>query len=564
MPSRYALGIDFGTSSVRALIVDTQNGDEIGTAVALYPSGLNGMLLDPNRPDLARQHPQDYVDGLINCVRGAILDAQNNSKAPFHPEKIIGIGVDTTGSTPIPMDADGVPLAFDPQFQHNLAAMAWLWKDHTAHVEAAKITALAAEKRPQFLAKCGQVYSSEWLWAKVWHCLEEDPAVFHATYTWVEHADWMPALLTGTEHPNQLKRCICAAGHKAMFHDAWGGYPDDAFLTELEPELGRIRATLPNRAYSIGDVAGQLTEEWALKLGLPVGINVAVGAFDAHFGGVGSGVQEGTLVKILGTTTCDIMTAPLSKELPDIPGLCGIVPESVLPGSYGLEAGQAGVGDIFNWFVEVVRPDKLDHKALTEEAAKWAPGQSGLLAIDWHNGNRTILVDPRLTGLILGLNTHSNPAQIYRALIEATAFGARTIVERFESYGVRVDRVVNCGGIAAKNRLLLQIYADVLNRPMFVSRSAQTCALGSAMAGSVVAGRAAGGHDTFAQATQAMTGVQDEAFHPIEENVATYQVLFELYSQVHDAFGIAGNTSDLSGVMKKLMDVRDQVSASRA
>jgi len=562
MSKQYAIGVDFGTSSVRALIVDTQNGDEIGTAVALYASAPGGTILDPNRPDLARQHPKDYIDGLIECVKGAIQDALEQAPADFHPEKIIGVGVDTTGSTPIPMDAQGVPLAFDPRFENRLAALAWLWKDHTSHGEAAKITALASEIRPQYLAKCGQVYSSEWLWAKVWHCLEEDPEVFQAAYTWVEHADWIPGLLTGTEHPDVLKRCICAAGHKAMFHHGWGGYPDAEFLSRLEPELLRIRASLPDRAYSIGDLAGQLTDEWAHKLGLPVGINVAVGAFDAHFGGVGSGVQEGTLVKILGTTTCDIMTAPLSKELPDIPGLCGIVPESVLPGSYGLEAGQAGVGDIFNWFVEVVRPDKLDHKALTSEAAKLAPGQCGLLAVDWHNGNRTILVDPRLSGLILGLNTHSNPAQIYRALVEATAFGARTIVERFESYGVRVDRVVNCGGIAAKNRMLLQIYADVMNRPMFVSRSAQTCALGSAMAGSVAAGRAAGGHDTFAQATEAMTGVQDEAFHPIPENVAVYNTLFGLYSQLHDAFGIAGTTSDLSGVMKTLMDVRDRVNAS--
>jgi len=558
----YSLGVDFGTSSVRALIVDTSTGQEVGTAVSLYPSGKSGMLLDSNQPDLARQHPQDYLDGLVSCVKGAIQDAQNNDVG-FSPANIVGIGVDTTGSTPIPMDAGGVPLAFDPRFENRLAAMAWLWKDHTSFEEAAQITAEAADKRPHYLAKCGNVYSSEWFWAKIWHCLKEDPEVFQAAYTWVEHADWIPGLLTGTESPDKLRRCICAAGHKALFHHGWGGYPDVDFLTSLEPALARIRASLPNRAFSIGDLAGELTDEWSNKLGLPAGINVAMGAFDAHFGGVGSGIQKGTLVKILGTTTCDIMTAPLSTELPDIPGLCGIVPESVLPGAYGMEAGQSGVGDIFNWFVEVVRPDKLDHVALTAEAEKLLPGQSGLLAIDWHSGNRTILVDPRLSGLILGLNTHSNPAQIYRALIEATAFGARTIVERFEAYGIKVDRVVNCGGIAAKNQMLLQIYADVLNRPMFLSRSTQTCALGSAMAGAVAAGRKAGGHDTFDEAISAMTGVLDEAFYPVPENVAVYDTLFGLYSQLHDAFGIAGSTSDLSRVMKTLLDVRDQVNKAQ-
>lgn len=288
---------------------------------------------------------------------------------------------------------------------------------------------------------------------------------------------------------------------------------------------------------------------------------MAVGAFDAHLGAVGSGIAPGVLVKIIGTSTCDILIAPLEKTLPDIPGLCGIVPESVLPEAYGLEAGQSAVGDIFNWFVNVVEPGgakKGSHKALTAGAAALKPGQSGLLALDWHNGNRTILVDQRLTGLVLGLTLHSRPAEIYRALVESTAYGARMIIERFEEYGVKVERVVNCGGIAAKNPLVMQIYADVLGRPMQVSRSDQTCALGSAMAGAVVAGGAAGGHDNFAAAAHAMTGVKATEFKPIAANQAVYEKLFQLYRSLHDSFGIRHHQADLSGVMKELLEIRDQ------
>lgn len=558
MRESFSLGIDFGTSSVRALIVQTETGREVGTAVTPYALGKDGILLDAKRPDLARQHPKDYLDCMVSCVTGAI-HASTAHETAFDPMNIVGIGVDTTGSTPIPVDEKGVPLAFDSRFSDRLAAMAWLWKDHTAHAEATKITSLASSTYPHYLAKCGGTYSSEWFWAKIWHCALEDPTVFEAAYTWVEHADWIPAVLTGTVHPSTLKRGICAAGHKALFHADWGGYPESEFLHELHQGLGRIRKTLPNKAYSIGNAAGELTGGWSKRLGLKAGIPVAVGAFDAHLGGVGSGIMPGTLVKIIGTSTCDIMTAPLSMPLPDIPGLCGIVPESVLPGSYGLEAGQSGVGDIFNWFVDEVGPQDKSHEQLTAEAEKLKPGQSGLLALDWLNGNRTILVDQRLTGLMLGMTTHTTPAQMYRALIEATAFGARVIIERLEAYGVKVARIVNCGGISTKNRLLLQIYADVMNRPMYISGSTQTCALGAAIAGAVVAGRESGGHDGFPEAIRAMTCVLPEHFQPTPAGVATYNGLFELYTCLHDAFGIAGTSSDLSDVMKKLLDLRDQI-----
>lgn len=557
MAGKYAIGLDFGTNSVRALVVDVRTGEELGTCVCEYPSGEHGLLLDPRNPNLARQNPADYLEGLERSVRGAL--AQAAARPGFDRRDVIGIGVDTTGSTPIPVDAEGKPLAFHPRFRDNLNAQVWLWKDHTAHAEAAEITRLAAEMRPQYLAKCGGVYSSEWYWSKILHCLRVDPEVFEAAYTWVEHADWIPAVLTGTEHPSRLRRSICAAGHKAMFGAAWGGYPDEEFLAALDPRLVKVRRTLPDRVYNASQPAGGLTEEWAERLGLPVGIPVAVGAFDAHLGAVGSGIRPGTLVKIIGTSTCDLMIAPLDSPLPDIPGLCGIVPESVLPGYYGLEAGQSAVGDIFNWFVERIRPDGKGHEALTAEAERLRPGESGLLALDWHNGNRTVLVDQRLTGMILGLTLHSTPAEIYRALIESTAFGARVIMERYEEYGVAVERIVNCGGISAKNRLVMQIYADVMGRPILISRSAQTCALGAAIAGAVAAGSAAGGYDDFEQAIAAMTGVQEEVFEPIPENRAIYERLYGLYRRLHDAFGVRGCPDDLYDVMKTLLEIRDQV-----
>ena len=346
-----------------------------------------------------------------------------------------------------------------------------------------------------------------------------------------------------------------------MFNDDWGGYPEKGFLAKLDPKLGKLRETLSDKTYAIDEKAGDLTEDWAKKLGLKAGIPVAMGAFDAHLGGVGSGIAPGTLVKIIGTSTCDMVVAPSDAKLPDIPGICGIVDGSVLPGCYGLEAGQSAVGDIFNWFVNYIQPggkEKGDHVALTEKADKLKPGQSGLLALDWNNGNRTILVDQRLTGLLLGQTLHTRPEEIYRALIEATAFGALTIINRFEEYGVKIDQVVNCGGIAEKNPMVMQIYADITGREMKVSRSAQTCALGSAIAAAVVAGSANGGHDDFASAQAAMTGVKEVVYKPIPENHAVYQKLYALYKQLHDGFGLADNTACLSNVMKDLLEIKEK------
>jgi L-ribulokinase len=553
--TRYTIGLDFGTNSVRALLVDTGSGVEIGVGVFNYEEGEAGVVVGRD-PNMARQHPADYRKGLQQAIRAAIKQARHVKG--FSPDKIIGLGVDTTGSTPIPVNAEGTPLALIPAFARNPDAMAWLWKDHTGHAEAAEITTLAKKIRPQYLAKCGGTYSSEWFWSKILRCKRIAPTVFKAAFTWVEHADWIPALLTGTDHPSRIKRGICAAGHKAMFNPAWGGYPDARFLGKLDPALAALRKTLPDRAYTVADAAGSLTEEWAERLGLPSGIPVAVGAFDAHLGAVGSGIKPGTFVKIIGTSTCDIAVSPLSKRLPDIPGLCGIVPESVLPGQYGLEAGQSAVGDTFNWFVKKVRPEGQGHDELQAEGLTLRPGESGLLALDWNNGNRTILVDQRLTGMVVGTTLHTTPAELYRALVEATAFGARTIVERFEEYGVSIKRVVNCGGISVKNALAMQIYADVLNRPLEISRSTQTCALGSAMCGAVVAGRKAGGHDNFAQAARSMTSMHGTKFTPIQKNVKTYARLYALYRRLHDLFGTRQYAANQFTFMKELLKIRDE------
>jgi len=555
MSATYTIGLDYGTNSVRALIVNTANGREVGTAVWEYEHGTHGVILSKD-PNLARQHPADYLKGAEVTIRRALAQARRNGRG-FKPDQVVGIGVDTTGSTPLPVDAEGQPLAFKKKFANNLAAMAWLWKDHTSVAEAAEITALAREIRPHYLAKCGGTYSSEWFFSKILHCLRTAPEVFEAAHTWVELADYVPAALTGTEHPDRLTVGICAAGHKAMYNDAWGGYPDEEFLGRLDPALAELRKRLRPKAYTIDRSVGTLTPQWAKRTGLRPGIPVAVGAFDAHLGAVGSGITPGTLVKIIGTSTCDMMIWPLDQPLADIPGLCGIVPESILPGYFGLEAGQSAVGDIFNWFVNYIQPGgpkNGSHEALTRAAAKLKPGESGLLALDWNNGNRTILVDQRLTGLLLGQTLYTTPGEIYRALIEATAFGALTIINRFEEYGVKVEQIVNCGGIAEKNPLVMQIYADVTGRPMKISRSAQTCALGAAIAGAVVAGV----HKDYASAQKAMTGLKPRVFKPNPAAHEVYRQLYPLYRTLHDAFGTKEWTGNLYDVMKTLLEIRNR------
>jgi L-ribulokinase len=554
--AKYSLGLDFGTNSVRALLVDIRNGREIATAVYAYPSGEAGIILDRKDPNLARQNPADYLKGVEETVRRTLGLARKMVRG-FHSKSVVGIGIDTTGSTPLPVDAAGTPLCFQPRFRRNPNAMAWLWKDHTGYAEAAEITALAAKEHPEYLAKCGGIYSSEWFFSKILHCLRVDPKVFDAAASWVECCDWIPAVLTGETRPDKIKRGRCSAGHKAMFNEKWGGLPAKAFLAKLDPKLGALRDRLFDKTFTSDVAAGGLSEAWAKKLGLAVGTTVAVGAFDAHLGAVGSGVATGKFVKIIGTSTCDICVWPATEPLEDIPGLCGIVDGSVIAGSFGLEAGQSAVGDIFNWFVEKIQPGGPaagSHEALTRKAAKLLPGQSGLLALDWNNGNRTILVDQRLTGLLLGQTLHTRPEEIYRALIEATAFGAQTIIERFEEYGVRIDEVINCGGIAEKNPLVMQIYADVTGKEMKIARSSQTCALGSTIAGAV----AAGAYEDFPMAQAAMSGIKPRTFKPRKEAHAVYRELYALYRQIHDAFGTREGSGSLFNVMKDLLVIRDR------
>ncbi|MEJ2054355.1 MAG: ribulokinase [Calditrichaceae bacterium] len=560
---KYSIGLDFGTNSCRSLIVNLADGRELASHVYNYASGEAGIIVDPKNPHLARQNPADYIAGIEITIKEALKKAKK-SESGFSAENIIGIGVDTTGSSPMPVDKNGQPLCFDSKFMNNPSAMVWLWKDHTSHEEAAVITELAAKIRPQYLAKIGGVYSSEWFWSKILHLKKEDPAVFNSAYSFVEICDWIPAILTGNTNPDTLKRSICAAGHKAMYSDTWGGLPDSEFLNTLSPELGKLRSKLYDKAYPAEERMGYLSKSWAEKLGLSTDVSIAVGAFDAHMGAVGAGVTTSTLVKILGTSTCDIMVWPGNESLADIPGVCGIVNGSVMGGYYGIEAGQSAVGDIFLWFINHLVPERYgknqDEKfdKLESAAAELKPGETGLLALDWNNGNRTILVDVRLSGLILGQTLHTEAHEIYRALVESTAFGALAIIDRIEKYGVKINEVVNCGGLAVKNPLLMQIYADITGRPMKISRSEQTPALGAAIFGAISAGKDVSGFENIPEAQKAMSGIS-KIYEPIKENHEIYKKLYRLYMQLHDGFGTKTWSGNMYNVMKDLMDIRDSV-----
>ena len=549
----FSLGIDFGTNSVRALVVRCADGMEFGAAVANYPSGKQGVIIDPRDHNVARQHPGDLLLCMERCVKEAL--GQAVLRKGFRSSLIVGIGVDTTGSSPIPVDASNRALGLLPKWKKNPDAQCWLWKDHTSWQEAARITELAAKHRPEYIAKCGNTYSSEWFWSKIWRCLKTAPDVFEAAYSWVEMCDWIPSVLCGVDDPLKIKRGICAAGHKALYCDEWGGLPDKKFLSLLSPKLAQLRDRLFEKAHDANTAAGQLSSAWAAKLGLPAGIPVAIGEMDVHYGAIGSGIREGTLVKVIGTSTCDCAVVPASRKVKDIPGICGIVKGAILPGFFGIEAGQSAVGDIFKWWIESVceGSDAL-YASLAKEAAKLEPGGSGLLALDWNNGNRTVLVDPMLSGLLLGTTLHTTKAEIYRALIEATAFGARTIIERIEAYGVPVKRIVCAGGIAEKNPLLMQIYADVTGRTMLVAGSSQACALGAAVSAAVLAGV----FKDFPAAQKAMTSLKNIEYKPRPAARKTYNRLFALYQKLHDSFGGVNRKADLSGVMKELLTLKSQ------
>ena len=555
----YSLGIDFGTNSVRAVILDLEKGIEIADAVSNYPSGMDGIILDEKNPHLARQNPLDYHISMEKVVKSAIKEAKKDKR--FSPEKVIGIGVDTTGSTPLPVDEKLIPLAFYKEFKNNKNAMAYLWKDHTSADEAEEITEMARKERQYYLSKIGGVYSSEWFFSKLLHLARTDKKVFSAMASFVELCDYIPAILSGKRSPSEVVRSICAAGHKAMYSEEWGGLPDEDFLCKIDASFKGVREKLYDKAYPAGNIAGYLSCDWAKRFGLLEGIPVSVGAFDAHMGAVGAGVRPGILVKVIGTSTCDMTVAPMGDTLKDIPGICGIVPHSIIPGFTGIEAGQSAVGDIFNWFVKNFAPSNLKdpHRYYASLAEKMKPGETGLIALDWHNGNRNILVDQKLTGLILGFTLNTRPEEVYRALIEATGFGARVIIERMEEYGVEIKEIVSTGGIPDKSPLLMQIYSDITGRTLKIAASSQTCAVGAAIFGAVAAGKGKGGFDRVEEAQKKVCRYKKVVYKPKKGNKEMYDGLYRIYKDLHDTFGTKDTGRNLFYVMKELLKIKQEV-----
>ncbi len=555
MNHAFVIGIDFGSNSVRALIVDAQSGAEFGCAGAPYPGGEQGIFTDSERPLLARQRPAGYLEAMQQCVEKALIQA--SGQKGFNRSLIAGIGIDATASSPLPVDAELRPLAFNPRFADNLNAWCWMWKDHCAVAEAQEITERAQELHPEYLRRCGGSYSCEWYWAKILHCLRIDPTVFQAAYTWLELPDFIPAVLGGIKDPARLRIGICAAGHKALYSRSWGGYPPAEFWGLFHPDLAALRNRMPDRIAEPGDPVAQLSPYWAELWGIPAGIPVAAGMIDAHAGAVGAGVGKGRMVKIIGTSSCDILAVPKEDSIGDIPGICGQAESSVLPGTVGIEAGQAAVGDIFQWFVQnICKGNSCLFGELENQAARQSPGEHGLLALDWFNGNRNILCNQELSGLIVGLRLQTTQADIYRALVEAAAFGARRIVDRLTEYHVSIDEIVCCGGIAVKSPFLMGIYADVLNRKLRVAASEQCCALGSA----VLAAAAAGCQPSVMDAQKVFCHFGEAEYHPDPKRHKIYMELYELYKVLHDGFGTNGQTT-LGHVMKRLADLSRCISS---
>ncbi len=538
----FALGIDLGTGAARAAIVDCASGVMIGLGWADYASGNGGVLYDPARPLLARQHPGDYALAIERAVASARAAAQD-AMPGFDPAMIIGIGVDATASTPIPVDNRLQPLAFDPAFAGDLDAMGWLWKDHGSHAEADEITALLNAHDPERLARVGNAYSSEWYWAKLLHCARAAPKVFAAAATWVELSDLIPAWICGITDVSQLVRNVGAAGHKGLYVASGGGWPAIDVLRHLDPGL----SVPAGRVAEAGSVAGRLDPAIADRLGLAPGTPVSAGGIDAHVGAIGAGVRPGRLVKIMGTSSCDITVGVREQGLPAIPGISGVVTGSVLPGHDGLEAGQAAIGDLYGWAAGLGE----GHAELSAAAAALAPGEPGLVALDWNNGNRCVLGDTRLTGLILGQTLRTTPADIYRTMIEATGFGARKIIDRIEQGGVAIDDVVMCGGVAERNPLVPRIFADILERPIGLAASTETCALGAAILGAVCGGA----HPDVPTAQVAMVPPVATHFTPDPAAADAYRRIGAIYDQLHDAFG----TGALATVMPALGCLRDSV-----
>lgn len=543
--THYVIGIDYGTDSVRSIIVDTATGAEMASSVFYYPRWKAGLYCDPARQQF-RQHPLDYIEGLETSI-GACLD----QVAPEVRAAIRAISVDTTGSTPVAVDRSGTPLALLPGFENNPNAMFVLWKDHTSVDEAEAINTHNSRSNIDYLKYVGGIYSSEWFWAKLLHVLREDKAVADACFSWVEHCDWIPFLLTGGKDAKQLKRGVCAAGHKALWAEAFGGLPPESFFSSLDPLLSGFRERLFDETYASDQAAGRISPEWAARLGLPEDTVIGIGAFDAHMGAVGAQMEPYHLVKVMGTSTCDMLVAPLEDmEGKEVKGICGQVNGSIIPGMVGLEAGQSAFGDVYAWFrnllawplnnllqhvpdldagsVARIRQSLTDQilPTLSREAAALPVTPDAELGLDWLNGRRTPDANQLLRGGLISLHLGSDAPRIFRALAEATCFGAKKIVDRMIQEGVPVKGLIGVGGVARKSPYIMQMMADVMNMPIRIHRSDQTCAAGAAM----FAATAAGIYSSVEEAMRAMGQGFDQTYHPSPEKAAMYAKRYRLYS----------------------------------
>lgn len=544
MNENFVIGLDFGSDSVRAVLVDSQNGNTLASEVYWYPRWNEGMYCNP-KINQFRQHPSDHLEGMEYTIK-AIL-----KQSAINPKSVRSICVDTTGSSPIAVDREGQSLAFNPKFSDNPNAMMILWKDHTAIAEADEINELARNWGGENFTKYeGGIYSSEWFWAKILHVIRKDEAVKNEAYSWMEHCDFITSQLIGCNDPMKLKRSRCAAGHKAMWHTSWGGLPDKSFLSRLDPYLSDLKDRLFEETFTSDDQAGSLSLDWARKLGLSTDVVIAVGTFDAHAGAVGGEITENTLIKVMGTSTCDIMIADKSK-LGDqlIPGICGQVDGSVISETIGLEAGQSGFGDVLAWFkdfllkpsVEVImqsenlsEQQKIDLKReledrtilkLSEDALALPVSESTVVSLDWINGRRTPDANQSLKGAIRNLTMGTDAVQVFKSLVESICFGSKAIVDRFRREGVAVNSVIGLGGVAKKSPLVMQTLADVLIMPIKVASSEQAPALGAAMYAAV----AAGIHPSIQVAITKMGSGYDQIYEPIPSNVRIYQKLYKEY-----------------------------------
>lgn len=555
MSKKYAIGIDYGTQSGRALLVEVITGKEIASAVKAYPHGVMDEHLPDGKTrlgqDWALQHPQDYLDVLSETIPVVLKEANVNV------EDVIGLGIDFTACTMLPTDNSGKPLCFYEELKNDPHSYVKLWKHHAAQDEANKLNKIAEERGEEFLKNYGGKISSEWLIPKIWQILNESPDIYKKADKFMEAADWVIMQLTDSEARNS-----CTAGYKAIWHKH-NGYPSKDFFKALDPRLENlVEEKLSTNIFPIGMKAGEITEAAAELIGLSPGTAVAVANVDAHVTMPAVGItNESKMLMIMGTSTCHIL---LGTEEKKVPGMCGVAEDGVIPGFLGYEAGQSCVGDHFEWFVENSVPasyakeaeDKRIniHTLLTEKASKLRAGESGLVALDWWNGNRSVLVDVDLTGMILGCTLLTKPEEIYRALIEATAYGTRMIVETFRENGVPIKELYAAGGIAEKNKLMMQIYSDVTNMEIRIAGSPQAPALGSAMFGALAAGKEKGGYDSIVEAAKYMSKVKKEYYKPIPENVEVYNKLYAEYKILHDYFGRGAND-----VMKRLKKIKVEV-----